>query len=149
MKYSMEINSNGYWCAMQGRRAVATADRRKNSRARHGNISAPGCVLKSADPFSSPPLMDDASANAPFIIRGITTRGARFRPSDWTERLAGAFAVVDPNHRTNYSPYVQPTTLDGIPCVVVDKKLRDSNPTAYRFLQNFAESNELVTENAG
>jgi hypothetical protein len=92
--------------------------------------------------------MDDAPANAPFIIRGITTQGARFRPSDWADRLAGAFAVVDPNHRTNYSPYVQPSTLDGIACVVVDKKLRTIDPTAYRFLQSFAESNELRTENA-
>lgn len=92
--------------------------------------------------------MDDATANAPFIIRGITTKGARFRPSDWADRLAGAFAVIDPNNRTNYSPYVQPTTLDGIRCVVVDKKLKASDPNAYRFLQNFAESNELVTENA-
>ena len=92
--------------------------------------------------------MDDASANAPFIIRGLTTKGARFRPSDWADRLAGAFAVIDPNNRTNYSPYVQPTTLDGIRCVVVDKKLKASDPTAYRFLQTFAESNELQTENA-
>jgi hypothetical protein len=91
--------------------------------------------------------MDDAST-APFIIRGITTRGSRFRPSDWSERLAGAFAVIDPNHRTSYSPYVQPTTLDGIPCIVVDKKLKTTDPTAYRFLQTFAQSNELVTENA-
>jgi hypothetical protein len=36
--------------------------------------------------------MDDASANAPFIIRGLTTKGSRFRPSDWADRLAGAFA---------------------------------------------------------
>lgn len=92
--------------------------------------------------------MDDAPANAPLIIRGITTQGGRFRPSDWADRLAGAFAVIDPNNRTNYSPYVQPTTLDGIPCVVVDKKLKTSDPDAYRFLQSFARSNELVTENA-
>jgi hypothetical protein len=92
--------------------------------------------------------MDDAPANVPFIIRGITTQGARFRPSDWADRLAGAFAVIDPNNRTNYSPYVQPTTLDGIRCVVVDKKLKTSDPNAYRFLQAFAESNELMTENA-
>jgi len=96
----------------------------------------------------TPPPMDDASANAPFIIRGITTQGARFRPSDWSDRLAGAFAVVDPNNRTTYSPYVQPSKLDGIPCVVVDKKLKLSDPDAYRFLQAFAASNELVTENA-
>jgi len=92
--------------------------------------------------------MDDATANAPFIIRGITTQGARFRPSDWADRLAGAFAVIDPNNRTNYSPYVQPTTLHGIRCVTVDKKLKAVDPNAYRFLQAFAEANELQTENA-
>ena len=92
--------------------------------------------------------MDDASANAAFIIRGITTKGNRFRPSDWADRLAGAFAVIDPNNRTNYSPYVQPKTLDGIRCVVVDKKPKTSDPNAYRFLQTFAEANELLTENA-
>lgn len=91
--------------------------------------------------------MDDAPASAPFIIRGITRAGARFRPSDWADRLAGAFAIIDPNNRMNYSPYVQPTTLDGTRCVVVDKKLRASNPDAYRFLQTFAKSNELLTEN--
>lgn len=92
--------------------------------------------------------MDDAPANAPFIIRGITGKGTRFRPSDWADRLAGAFAVIDPNNRTSYSPYVQPTTLDGVRCVVVDKKLKETDPNAYRFLQAFAESNELLTENA-
>ena len=92
--------------------------------------------------------MDDAPANAPFIIRGITAKGTRFRPSDWADRLAGAFAVIDPNNRTNYSPYVQPTTLDGVRCVVVDKRLKETDPKAYRFLQAFADSNELLTENA-
>lgn len=89
--------------------------------------------------------MDDATT--PFIIRGITTKGTRFRPSDWADRLAGAFAVVDPNHRTHFSPFVQPTTLDGIRCVVVSKQLKVSDPTAYRFLESFARSNELLTEN--
>ncbi|MDP1928609.1 MAG: DUF3579 domain-containing protein [Thiobacillus sp.] len=92
--------------------------------------------------------MDDATANAPLIIRGITTKGTRFRPSDWADRLAGAFAVIDPNNRTNYSPYVQPTKLDNIPCVIVDKKLKTADPDAYRFLQAFANSNELLIENA-
>lgn len=90
--------------------------------------------------------MDDA--NTPFIIRGITTRGTRFRPSDWADRLAGAFAVIDPNNRTNYSPYVRPTTLHGISCVTVDKKLKAADPSAYHFLQSFAKTNELQTENA-
>ena len=92
--------------------------------------------------------MVDAPNTVPFIIRGITTKGARFRPSDWADRLAGAFAKVDPNNRTRYSPYVQPRALDGINCIIVDKKLRDTDPNAYRFLQTFAASNELLTENA-
>ncbi|MDT3705235.1 MAG: DUF3579 domain-containing protein [Thiobacillus sp.] len=90
--------------------------------------------------------MDDT--DAPFIIRGTTTKGTKFRPSDWADRLAGVFAMIDPNNRTNYSSYVQPTTLEGIRCVVVDKKLKASDPVAYRFLQSFAERNELATENA-
>jgi hypothetical protein len=93
--------------------------------------------------------MDAAAADAPFIIRGITLQGARFRPGDWADRLAGAFCVIDPNHRTHYSPYVQPTALDGVPCVVIDKKLKTSDLAAYRFLEAFARSNELQTENAG
>jgi hypothetical protein len=92
--------------------------------------------------------MDDASADAPFIIRGLTTKGARFRPSDWADRLAGAFSIIDPNNRTRYSPFVQPTTLDGVSCIVVNKKLKDADPNAYRFLQAFASNNELLTENA-
>lgn len=92
--------------------------------------------------------MDDASASAPFIIRGITSKGDRFRPSDWADRLAGAFAVLDPNHRTHFSPHVQPITLDGVLCVTVDKQLKTNDPEAYRFLQSFARTNELLTENA-
>jgi hypothetical protein len=91
--------------------------------------------------------MADVSADKPLIIRGITIQGGRFRPSDWADRLAGAFAVIDPNYRTNYSPYVQPTTLDGVKCVLVDKRLKTIDPAAYRFLQDFAKNSELLTEN--
>jgi len=91
--------------------------------------------------------MADIPASSLFIIRGITRQGGRFRPSDWAERLAGAFAVIDPDNRMNYSPHVQPTTLDGIRCVIVDKQLKIEDPHAYRFLHTFAKSNDLVTEN--
>jgi len=87
-----------------------------------------------------------AFSNA-FTIRGLTTSGARFRPSDWAERLAGAFSAFDLNHRMNYSPYVQPRKLDGVPCVVVDRRLRELDPPAWRFLVQFAASNELQSEN--
>ena len=92
-------------------------------------------------------MADLLEPTAAYLIRGITHQGGKFRPSDWAERLAGAFSVMDPDHRICYSPYVQPKTLADIPCVVVDKRLKVENPNAYRFLQNFAKSNDLVTEN--
>ncbi|MEQ1590814.1 MAG: DUF3579 domain-containing protein [Thiobacillaceae bacterium] len=94
-------------------------------------------------------FMADIPAGNPYIIRGITTKGGSFRPSDWAERLAGAFSVVAPDNRMNYSPHVQPMTLDGIRCVVVNRQLKAEDPHAYRFLQTFAKSNDLVTENDG
>ena len=98
--------------------------------------------------IDDPDLMGDPAPPNAFIIRGLTLSGARFRPSDWAERLAGAFSAIDPNHRMNYSPYVQPRTLDGVPCVIVDPHLRELDPQAWRFLRQFAKSNELQSENA-
>lgn len=93
-------------------------------------------------------FMTDIPTSSAYLIRGVTQRGESFRPSDWADRLAGAFSILDPDHRICYSPYVQPTTLNGTRCVVVDKRLKTEDPHAYRFLQNFAKSNDLVTENA-
>lgn len=92
-------------------------------------------------------MADTPEPNA-YLIRGTTRQGATFRPSDWADRLAGAFSIMDPDHRISYSPYVQPTTLDGVRCVTVDKQLKTVDPNAYRFLQNFAKCNDLVTDNA-
>lgn len=92
-------------------------------------------------------MADTPEPNA-YLIRGTTRQGGTFRPSDWADRLAGAFSVMDPDHRISYSPYVQPTTLDGVRCVMVDKRLKTEDPNAYRFLLNFAKSNDLVTDNA-
>lgn len=91
--------------------------------------------------------MAETSTGKPFIIRGMTHQGRPFRPSDWAERLAGAFSIMEPDHRMCYSPYVQPTTHEGIRCVLVDRQMKTDDPTAYRFLQAFAKSNDLVTEN--
>lgn len=92
-------------------------------------------------------MVDSSGANV-FLIFGTTRQGGTFRPSDWADRLAGAFSVLDPDHRISYSPYVQPTTLNGVRCVMVDKRLKTEDPNAYRFLQTFAKSNDLGTENA-
>ena len=77
------------------------------------------------------------------VIQGLTASGRPFRPSDWAERLSGVFSVLGVDHRLNYSPYVKPTTINGVRCVVVDKQLAALEPRAYRFILGFAKDNEL------
>ncbi len=78
-----------------------------------------------------------------FVIQGETRDGQRFRPSDWAERLCGVMAAFGNDHRMQYSPYVHPVTASGVPCVVVDLRLEEVEPMAYRFLLTFAKDNDL------
>jgi hypothetical protein len=78
-----------------------------------------------------------------FVIRGITSDGHPFRPSDWAERLCGVMSQFGADGRMRYSPYVQPISSGGIRCVVVDERLRDVEPLAYNFLLAFARDNDL------
>jgi len=83
-----------------------------------------------------------------FVIQGITLDGRPFRPSDWAERLCGVMAAFGGDHRggdhrMQYSPFVHPITANGVRCVVVDVRLEEIEPMAYRFLINFAKDNEL------
>lgn len=81
------------------------------------------------------------------IIHGLTLEGHRFRPSDWAERLAGVMSQFRPpssvgGHLT-YSPYVVPRLIDGVRCVVVDARLRELEPLAWKFVVGFAQDNHL------
>jgi hypothetical protein len=82
---------------------------------------------------------------AEFVIQGVTLDGKPFRPSDWAERLCGVMAAFGGDHRMQYSPYVHPVTAAGVRCVVVDIRLEEIEPMAYRFLLSFAKDNELKT----
>ncbi len=77
------------------------------------------------------------------IIKGLTSAGKPFRPSDWAERLCGVFSTVGKDRRMSYSPYVRPVTIDVVKCVVVGKKLNETQPRAYAFLLAFAKDNDL------
>jgi hypothetical protein len=84
------------------------------------------------------------------IILGVTQDGQRFRPSDWAERLAGVMAQfrppgMAPSHLT-YSPYVLPVIVDGERSVVVDERLRELEPLAWKFVMDFARDNNLKTQ---
>lgn len=80
-----------------------------------------------------------------FVIRGVTHAGLPFRPSDWAERLCGVMAAFGGHGKMQYSPFVFPVVSAGQKCVVVDIRLKELEPMAYKFLVGFASDNELQT----
>jgi hypothetical protein len=85
-----------------------------------------------------------------FIIFGQTQTGTTFRPSDWAERLAGVLAPYRPagtlGGHLSYSPYAIPTLIDGVRSIVIDYRLRDLEPLAWKFVNDFAKDNLLKIE---
>ena len=82
-----------------------------------------------------------------FFIQGLTKDGRAFRPSDWSERLAGAMSSFRPGGGAGgigayigYSPYCVPQVIDGVKCVLVSEALRGIEPMAWDFVMNFAGS---------
>jgi hypothetical protein len=86
------------------------------------------------------------------FIQGLTRDGRTFRPSDWTERLAGTMSSFRPEGSTRagpgafigYSPYCVPRIVGGVKGVVVSEALRELEPMAWDFVLNFARDNDLV-----
>lgn len=76
------------------------------------------------------------------IIEGVTESGEVFRPSDWAERMSGSLCTFR-NRRITYSPLLQPVVKDGNKCVLLDPELKDSNPSLYDTIMEFAEINHL------
>ncbi len=77
------------------------------------------------------------------VIRGETEAGEKFRPSDWAERMSGNLSTFR-NHRIYYSPLLQPSVKGGTKCVTLDPALKESNPTLYQSILDFAKNNNLV-----
>ena len=106
-------------------------------------------------PVPTPPLVRMPPVVKPreFFIQGVTRAGRTFRPSDWSERLAGALSSFRPRSggaagggigaNIGYSPYCVPRVIDGIKCVIVNEALRDLEPMAWDFVMHFARDNEL------
>ena len=87
------------------------------------------------------------------FIQGITQDGKTFRPSDWAERLCGVMSPFRPGGATpgshlGYSPYVRPSQIGDIKCVIVDHRLRDLEPKAWDFVIGFARDNGLQSVEA-
>ena len=92
--------------------------------------------------------MSQSPKSREVFIQGLTLEGRTFRPSDWSERLAGALSSFRPKGsgigaHIGYSPYCVPRVIDGIKCVIVNEALRDLEPMAWDFVMHFARDNEL------
>ncbi|HKA45180.1 MAG TPA: DUF3579 domain-containing protein [Burkholderiales bacterium] len=77
------------------------------------------------------------------VIQGTTESGRAFRPSDWAERLCGMMSVFGEDRHLSYSRYLKPVIAAGTRCVVVDAKLEELDPAAFRFMMDFAKDNGL------
>lgn len=93
----------------------------------------------------------NVSAANEFLIVGTTPDGKAFRPSDWSERLAGVMSQFRPGgprpgSHLGYSPWCHPVVRGGVKCVVVHAALRDHDVMAWDFCVNFARDNQLKVE---
>lgn len=74
-----------------------------------------------------------------FTILGVTSKGRKFRPSDWSCRLAGPYGTVEGNV-IRYHPDVQPVVGGDYPGV----RVRSTDPLVTAALEAFAKANDLV-----
>lgn len=82
-----------------------------------------------------------------FLIIGKTKDGKKFRPSDWTERLACTYAMFASNKTVIYHPMIRPTvTVDGTTALMIAKDLEIEIPNAYIHVMKFAADNNLRVE---
>lgn len=95
-------------------------------------------------------MADSFPTSTHVIIRGLTSQGRVFRPSDWSERLAGVMAQFRPGgvralsgRQLSYSPWCVPRTVDGVKCVIVSRALAEHEPMAWDFVMGFARDNDL------
>jgi len=87
-------------------------------------------------------MSEEQKKTKKIIIQGVTKGGKTFRPSDWAERMSGNLSTFR-KHRLHYSPLLYPGTHNGYRCVLLDERLRESNPRLYQSILNFARDNNL------
>jgi Protein of unknown function (DUF3579) len=129
---------------VQNRRQIAPPSRLPEPSAR---VALPGATA----PAAAPPTMSSSPTRLrQLLIVGVTKDGRAFRPSDWSERLAGAMSAFRPGGAAGgigsfigYSPYCVPRTVDGHKCVLVNEALRGIEVLAWDFVMHFARDNEL------
>lgn len=78
------------------------------------------------------------------IIKGVTESGARFRPSDWAQRLAYSAGSRHQDGRFRLHPKVRIAIIDGTSAVIIEESLSQSEPHLYAFICKFGHENGLL-----
>lgn len=86
--------------------------------------------------------MSNEKKSRKIVIQGVTEAGETFRPSNWAERMSGKLSTFK-NHRIQYSPMLSPIMKEGYHCIMLDEKLKESNPTLYQSIMEFAQKHNL------
>jgi hypothetical protein len=87
--------------------------------------------------------MANSEGEARLVIEGISEDNQRFRPSDWSQRIAANWARFGVDNRLKYSPSLFPCTIEGVPCLIIARDLETRDPEAYRYVMEFATENRL------
>ena len=88
--------------------------------------------------------MSNGIAEDRIIIEGVREDNNKpFRPSDWAERISEMLASFGPDHKLHYSEFVHPCIIGGEQCLVVNRKLNETQPDAFKFILKFAQENQL------
>ncbi len=77
------------------------------------------------------------------VIEGMKEDGAKFRPSDWIERISSQIAQYGEGKNLRYRDCARPRIINGERCLVIEHRLAEKDPHAFAFVQEFAESNSL------
>ena len=79
------------------------------------------------------------------IILGKTNTGAKFRPSDWCERLYGSLRTLSDEDYENCIEKVHlVNTKESGKGVCIKCDLNDINPMLFKFFINFVKNNNLT-----
>lgn len=99
------------------------------------------------NPNTAPAAMPAVPEKQPayVIIRGETTDGKKFRPSDWCDRLHNTLQILG-DEAEECAELVQLANMENQKCLVIQKELENINYRLYSFFLRFATDNKLTTQ---
>lgn len=78
------------------------------------------------------------------LIKGETTDGKKFRPSDWCDRLHSTLRALDADEYEECVEYVHLVSSENGRGILIDRALVEVNPMLFKFFMNFVRSNNLT-----